>query len=81
MKKFLNIFLILIYCFVSVSNSVCATDTRFDENGNLTYYYSQYQGSEIMTIPTIDKNQALEIVKSFMDKYAPEAVLHISTDV
>ncbi len=64
-----------------VPNFAFATDTVYNEAGNLTYYYDDYNINTKMTIPTVDKDNAVEIAKDFINRFAEEVKAHINTQV
>ena len=79
MKKIL----VLLYLFIfttTYSNIPVYADSVYDENNQLVYYSDSYYGSEVMTIPQVSKESALEIAVNFTKEHCPEFADSINID-
>ena len=79
MKKIL----VLLYLFIfttTYSNIPVYADSVYDENNQLVYYSDSYYGSEVMTIPQVSKESALEIAVNFTKEHCPEIADNINID-
>lgn len=81
MRKFYIILAVFICCFLLAGETALAGDVFYDENGNLLYYYAEYEGNTKMTIPAVDKTEAVETARNFILQHAPSVMEKINTEV
>lgn len=78
MKIIINIFCVLLCIMLCINISCLADNKIYDENGYLISYYETYIGVNKLSIPSISKQEALEIAKNFISNYATEVADEIS---
>ena len=79
MKRFLTFICLIVFTTIYSSTAVFA-DTVYDENNQLLYYSDLYSGSEVMTVPQVSKENALDIAVDFTEKFCPEISDNINID-
>ncbi len=79
MKKFMSLMCIIIY-ICTFTNTAVFADALYDENNMLLFYNDIYSGSDVMTVPNVSKQDAIDIAVAFTEEYCPEIADSISVE-
>ncbi|MBQ7953564.1 MAG: hypothetical protein IJ332_02330, partial [Clostridia bacterium] len=70
MKKIISLTCVILLLCTSINTFVFA-DAVYDENNTLLFYNDQYLGSDVMTIPNVSKQDAIDIAIAFTNEHCP----------
>ncbi len=79
MKKIISLICVILSICTSV-NTIVFADVVYDENNTLLIYSDQYYGSDVMTVPNVSKQDAIDIAVTFIKDHCFEIADSISVE-